>query len=56
VAASHEVASHLRISWPEIQEILEAGDAAARLRLEARVLERETLLLRAILGRGRVPD
>ncbi|HEX9977626.1 MAG TPA: hypothetical protein VGB41_03260 [Acidimicrobiia bacterium] len=56
VAASHEVASHLRISWPEIQEILEAGDAAARLRLEARVLERETVLLRAVLGRGRAED
>ncbi|OFW66710.1 MAG: hypothetical protein A2Z12_08865 [Actinobacteria bacterium RBG_16_68_21] len=51
VKASHEVASHLRISWPEIQAIFEAGDATARLRLEAKVLDRETTLLRALLGR-----
>ena len=53
IAASHEVASHLQISWPEIQEILEAGDAGARLRLEAMILDRETELLRAVLGRAR---
>jgi hypothetical protein len=51
VAASHRVASHLRISWPEIQEILEAGDAVDRLRFEDNVLERETLLLRAVMAR-----
>lgn len=52
VKASHEVASHLKISWPEIQSILEAGNATARLHLEAKVLDRETALLRAVLGRA----
>ena len=52
VAASHEVASHLRISWSEIQDIFEAGDAEARLRREVLVLDRETDLLRAVMGRS----
>jgi Lon protease-like protein len=52
VAASNQVASHLRISWPEIQEILEAGDACARLERGSAVLERETELLRAVMGRS----
>lgn len=51
VAASHEVASHLQISWPEVQDILEAGGAAERLRRARAVLDRETELLRRLLGR-----
>lgn len=51
VAASHEVASCLRVSWPEVQDILEAGDAVARLRRAQGVLDRETELLRRLLGR-----
>ena len=53
VTASHQVASHLEISWPEVQDILEAGDAAERLRREIQVLRRETSLLRVVLGRSR---
>lgn len=52
VAASHQVASHLEISWPEVQDIFEAGGAAERLQREIRVLQRETALLRAVLGRS----
>jgi Lon protease-like protein len=51
VAASHEVASVLRISWPEVQELLEAGSAADRLRRAQAVLDREAELLRRLLGR-----
>jgi hypothetical protein len=51
VTASHEVASYLRVSWPEVQDILEAGSAAERLRRAQAVLERETELLRRLLGR-----
>lgn len=51
VAASHEVASYLHISWPEVQDILEAGSAADRLRRAGAVLDRETELLRRLLGR-----
>ena len=51
LTASHEVASHLRISWPEVQEIFEAGSAADRLRREKEVLDREAELLRRLLGR-----
>jgi Lon protease-like protein len=51
VAASHEVASYLRISWPEVQDILEAGRAAERLLRARAVLERETELLQRLLGR-----
>lgn len=51
VTASHEVASRLHISWPEVQDILEAGSAALRLRRERAVLEREAELLRRLLGR-----
>jgi len=50
VAASHEVASHLRISWPEVQELLEAGSAGDRLGRALLVLRRETGLLRSVLG------
>jgi hypothetical protein len=50
VRASHEVASHLRVSWPEIQELLEAGDAGERLRRSVMVLRRETRLLRLLMG------
>jgi len=50
VAASHEVASHLRISWPEVQELLEAGSADERLERALLVLRRETGLLRSVLG------
>jgi hypothetical protein len=50
VAASHEVASQLRISWPEVQELLEAGSAGDRLGRALLVLQRETGLLRSILG------
>jgi hypothetical protein len=50
VRASHEVASMLRISWPEIQELLEAGGAGDRLRRSLQLLRRETTLLRALLG------
>jgi hypothetical protein len=52
VPASHQVASHLEITWPEVQDILEAGDAVERIRREITVLERETALLRAVLGRS----
>jgi hypothetical protein len=52
VTASHQVASHLEISWPEVQDILEAGNACERLEREITVLERETALLRAVLGRS----
>lgn len=52
VVASHQVASHLEITWPEVQDILEAGDATDRLGMEITVLERETALLRAFLGRS----
>lgn len=52
VTASHQVASYLEISWPEVQDILEAGDASERLEREIMVLERETVLLRAVLGRS----
>lgn len=52
VIASHQVASLLEISWPEVQDILEAGDAAERLERELTVLKRETALLRAVLGRS----
>jgi len=51
ITASHQVASQLEISWPEVQEILEAGDAAERLEREIQVLRRETILLQAVLGR-----
>jgi len=51
VAASHEVASYLRVSWPEVQDVLEAGSAAERLRRARAMLERETELLRRLLGR-----
>lgn len=51
VTASHEVASYLRVSWPEVQDILEAGSAAERLRRAQAALERETELLRRLLGR-----
>lgn len=51
VQASHEVASRLRISWPEVQEICEAGSAADRLCRERAVLDREAELLRRLLGR-----
>jgi hypothetical protein len=50
VRASHEVASQLRVSWPEIQELLEAGDASERLRRSVLVLRRETRLLRSLMG------
>jgi hypothetical protein len=50
VAASHEVASLLRISWPEVQELLEAGPVGDRLGRALLVLRRETGLLRSVLG------
>lgn len=50
VVASHQVASLVRISAPELQEVLEAGDAAARLRRLAAMLRRETGLLRITMG------
>lgn len=53
VVASHEVASHLRVSGPEVQDVLEAGTAAERLHRATMVLERETKLLEAVLGRER---
>jgi len=51
VTASHEVASRLRVSWPEVQEILEAGESADRLQKAIQVMTRETELLRQLLGR-----
>lgn len=51
VTASHEVASVLRISCLEVQEILEAGTASDRLRRAVAVLDREAELLRRLLGR-----
>jgi hypothetical protein len=50
VRASHEVASQLRVSRPELQELLEAGDASERLRRSILVLRRETRLLRLLMG------
>ncbi|HSG78140.1 MAG TPA: hypothetical protein VLD62_01055 [Acidimicrobiia bacterium] len=50
VVASHQVASLVRISAPELQEVLEAGDTAARLRRLVAVLRRETGLLRSTMG------
>ena len=50
VVASHQVALLLRISAPELQDILEAGDARARLERAALVLTRETGLLRTTMG------
>jgi len=52
VGASHRVASHLEVTWPELQDLLEAGDAAARLDREIHLLRRETALLRAVLARA----
>jgi hypothetical protein len=52
VTASHEVASQLRVSGPEVQDVLEAGTASQRLTTATRILERETRLLEAILGSG----
>ena len=52
VTASHEVASHLSVSGPEVQDVLEAGTASERLTTATRILERETRLLEAILGSG----
>ncbi|HSM02877.1 MAG TPA: hypothetical protein VK960_10635 [Acidimicrobiia bacterium] len=52
VTASHQVASDLEISWPEVQEIFEAGNAGERLEREIQVLRRETALLQAVLGRS----
>ncbi len=51
VRASHEVASLLRISWPEVQDLLEAGAAPERLSHALALLARETELLRSFLGR-----
>ncbi len=48
--ASHEVASYLRISWPEVQDLLEAGTARQRLERGILVLRREARLLRSALG------
>ena len=53
VTASHEVASFLQISWPEIQDILEAGDAVSSLRKGLAFMERETELRRQLLSRQR---
>jgi hypothetical protein len=50
-AASHQVASLLHVTWPEIQEVLEAGGTSARLERARLVLERETVLLTATMGR-----
>lgn len=50
VVASHQVASLVRISAPELQEILEAGDASARLERAVQVLRRETGLIRTTMG------
>jgi Lon protease-like protein len=50
VIASHQVASLLRISAPELQELLEAGSARRRLHRAADVLRRETGLLRSTMG------
>lgn len=52
VAASHEVASVLKVSSPEIQDVLEAGDASERLARARNVLRRETTLLRRVLEGG----
>jgi len=51
VTASHEVASRLRVSWPEVQEILEAGGPAERLQKAMETMTRETELLQWLLGR-----
>ena len=51
VVASHEVASRLRLTSPELQEILESGRAAERLQRSIAVMRRETALLVSLLGR-----
>jgi hypothetical protein len=52
IIAANQVASLLRVTWPEIQEVLEAGDAVDRLRRSEMIIERETTLLRAVMGRS----
>lgn len=52
VALSHEVASILRVTPPEVQEMLEAGSATDRLRHAVEVLTMETRLIRSLLARG----
>ena len=54
VVASYQVASLLRVSPPERQELLEAANAADRLGREAAMLGREAALLRHVLGMGRM--
>ncbi|MDP8958992.1 MAG: LON peptidase substrate-binding domain-containing protein [Actinomycetota bacterium] len=53
VTASYEVASLMRISSPERQELLELPTAAARLERELAVLRREIGLLEHLLQIGR---
>lgn len=52
ITAANQVASLLGVTWPEIQDVLEAGDAVDRLHRSAIILERETTLLRAVMGRS----
>jgi Lon protease-like protein len=52
ITAANQVASLLRVTWPEIQDVLEAGDVIDRLHRGAIILERETTLLRAVMGRS----
>jgi hypothetical protein len=52
ITAANQVASLLRVTWPEIQDVLEAGDVVDRLHRSAIILEREATLLRAVMGRS----
>ncbi|MFQ5948786.1 MAG: LON peptidase substrate-binding domain-containing protein, partial [Acidimicrobiia bacterium] len=53
-AASFQVASLMRLSSPEHQELLEAASVEERLRRELAVLEQESGLLRRLLNMGRL--
>lgn len=52
--ASYEVASAMRVSQPERQELLELPTAGARLERELALLGREIALLEHVLGTGRI--
>ena len=50
--ASYQVASLLRLSSPEIQELMETDGVEARVEREVRLLELETELLQRTMGAG----
>ncbi|MBT8211718.1 MAG: LON peptidase substrate-binding domain-containing protein, partial [Acidimicrobiia bacterium] len=50
--ASYQVASLLRLSNPEVQELMEANGVEERVQREVRLLELETQLLERTMGAG----